>query len=173
VGSGIISTSSLLSIKVDDCLIKNCVYRFLNTDSNIIYVGRTSNIAERMRQHFCYGGHLSNECYGRTNKIEYIECNSHNEACILEIYLISKYKPKWNKSFNNDSDLSNSILHINEPDNWKTFNMKLLSYTHCYECCSFRDFETDTEFDNACYFDDTWKSYITEDDLLFIARHGS
>ena len=52
---------------------KYYVYRFLNNKNEIIYVGKSVNFINRMKQHFGSNGHLPKECYDNVDKIEYIE----------------------------------------------------------------------------------------------------
>ena len=39
--------------------MKNCVYRFLNKDNEIIYIGKTKDLDNRIKTH----EHLPKECY--------------------------------------------------------------------------------------------------------------
>ena len=50
------------------------VYRFLNSEGKIIYIGKTVNIKNRMQQHFSKG-HLPAECYRNVARIEYKKYN--------------------------------------------------------------------------------------------------
>lgn len=77
------------------------VYRFINIHNQIIYVGRTNNIVRRIRnEHFSKSGrgHLPQECYNETARVEYAEVKSHNESKMYELYYIEKYHPKYNQS---------------------------------------------------------------------------
>lgn len=94
-----------------------CIYRFLDKDNNIIYVGKTVDLVNRMTTHFS-GGHLDESCYEQVNKIEYIKCENQADMNIKEIYFINKYKPKFNTKdlykgevYNSDYD---SIVWDNE-----------------------------------------------------------
>lgn len=71
------------------------MYRFLNKDGEIIYIGRTINIHQRINQHKTTGG-VINRANDEVNNIEYVKCSSHTEMVMLELYLIDKYKPKYN-----------------------------------------------------------------------------
>lgn len=75
------------------------VYRFKHYLTNeIIYIGKTNrNIKSRINEHFSKKGHLSRKCYKSVGKIEYIEVKSDADARLVELYLINKYKPKYNK----------------------------------------------------------------------------
>ena len=73
------------------------VYRFLDSKGNIIYVGKTVNINNRMQQHFSDKGHLPKECYNSVAKIEYQKYKTESDSLIMETYYITKYSPKYNK----------------------------------------------------------------------------
>ena len=73
--------------------LSNCVYRFLDKDEKIIYVGKTKQLNNRMRGH----KHLPDTCYKECRWIEYIQFKNESEMGIAEIYFINKYKPKYNK----------------------------------------------------------------------------
>ena len=72
------------------------VYRFLDSKGNIIYVGKTVNMDNRMQSHFTKG-HLSKECYNSVAKIEYQKYKTESDSLIMETYYITKYSPKFNK----------------------------------------------------------------------------
>lgn len=72
----------------------NCVYRFLNINNEIIYIGKAKNLKERLRGHT----HLSKECYTNTHKIQYITFNNEADMSTAEIYYINKYKPEYNSA---------------------------------------------------------------------------
>lgn len=93
---------------------KYYVYKFLNDNQEVLYVGKTTNLKDRMFKHF-NSGHLSPECYSEVSSIRYIECKTDLEMTIKEIYFIDKYKPKYNSVFVNDE----SMDPIEEFDNIK------------------------------------------------------
>ena len=73
------------------------IYRFLDINSNIIYVGKTSQILDkRISQHFSKG-HLPRECYKSIARIEYQKYKTESDALIMETYYITKDNPKYNK----------------------------------------------------------------------------
>ena len=72
------------------------VYKFLDQDNNIIYIGRTTGLERRMKEHKL-NGHLSQECYDKVNKIFYSKLGSNVDMKIYESYYISKYKPIYNE----------------------------------------------------------------------------
>jgi hypothetical protein len=74
------------------------VYRFLNKDDETIYIGRTNNLKRRLElDHFTKHGHLDQECYDQTERIEFMNLISEGEMKIYETYLINKYNPIYNK----------------------------------------------------------------------------
>ena len=72
------------------------VYRFLDSKGNIIYIGKTVNMDNRMQSHFTKG-HLPKECYNSVAKIEYQKYKTESDSLIMETYYITKYSPKYNK----------------------------------------------------------------------------
>lgn len=97
---------------------KYYVYRFLNKDNIIIYVGRTGNLYQRFLQH----DHLTDE----VSKIEYIECDSEAEMVWKEIYYINLY---YNNLSTNISDvyLNGKMKDIGLGDKWKRYKFKYQS----------------------------------------------
>ena len=88
---------------------KYYVYRFLNKDNIITYVGRTVDLYKRFLQH----DHLTDE----VSKIEYIECDSEAEMAWKEIYYINLY---YNELTTNISDvyLGGKMKDIGLNDKW-------------------------------------------------------
>lgn len=71
------------------------VYRFLNKNNEIIYIGKTVELKIRLRTHFYYNCEdwKKEVCY-----IEYSKLKDGATMSIYEIYYIDRYKPKYNKS---------------------------------------------------------------------------
>ena len=93
------------------------IYRFIDCDNNIIYVGKTSQtLDKRISQHFTKG-HLSRECYRSIVRIEYQKYKTESDALIMETYYITKDNPKYNK-LQKSRDLPTLDLDINE---WKLY----------------------------------------------------
>lgn len=95
------------------------VYRFLDANENVIYVGKTADIRERMYQHFSEVGHLPKECYDKVHKIEYLETKDSVDGTIIEKYLINEFRPMFNSDYVN-SDIIYS-LNSNEFA-WKIYD---------------------------------------------------
>ena len=77
------------------------LYAFESIEGEIVYIGKSNNLAKRIPQ--SYGEKWSNfDCEGEyINRILYYEESEANIG-VLEMYLISKYKPKFNKDGNTD-----------------------------------------------------------------------
>lgn len=103
---------------------KSYVYRFINSDEKIIYVGKTNNLDRRYVQHFNKKGHLPSECYNSVWKIEYIKTDTELNALLLETYYINKYRPQYNKL--NKTYKATSTENVNLKDinsNWRTYRV--------------------------------------------------
>lgn len=102
-------------------------YRFLDDTAQTIYIGSSKNIHRRLfSQHF-KRGHLPKECYDSTAKIEIIKTKDYPTALALEIYLIDKYIPKFNKK-DKRKDIFNSTKFENI-DYYKSLEKWKLYYT--------------------------------------------
>ena len=94
------------------------VYKFIDYDDNIIYIGKTNNIERRMQQHF-FNGHLDKSCYDNVHKIFFIKIDGKTNMDMMETFLINKYHPKYNedKQFNELLDFhKNEFLNYTEPE---------------------------------------------------------
>lgn len=80
------------------------IYRFRDSEGNILYVGKTTNLNLRILTHF-NNGHLPSECYERTSFIEYAICETENDMSIYELYYISKNKPVYNVLDKNETTI--------------------------------------------------------------------
>lgn len=98
------------------------VYRFLNENDDILYVGKTRQlIKKRMRDHFGSQGHLSTECYSEVANVEYLKLGSRMEMDIVEIYYINKYKPLFNVHLKYEENLT---VHLGEHV-WERLDFKV------------------------------------------------
>lgn len=78
------------------------VYFFLNKYDNVIYIGKTKNLKQRMLSH----NHLPIYCYTSIAEIFYIEFETEFDSEIMEKLWIAKYKPTYNEVY---SDKESSI----------------------------------------------------------------
>lgn len=77
---------------------KNCIYRFLNCDDEIIYIGKATDLDNRFKG--SNHNHLPTQCYIETHKIEFTSFDTEYEMDLAERYYIPKYKPKYNTQLN-------------------------------------------------------------------------
>lgn len=103
------------------------VYMFLNEDDDVIYVGRTDNTRDRIANgHFKGSGHLKKSCYKETKRVVYAPLNNKNETMIYELYYISKFRPKYNKTHNDDKQTKGFDMKISDSHlSWKEFKLIL------------------------------------------------
>lgn len=103
---------------------KSYVYRFIDSNKKIIYVGKTNNLDKRYIQHFKKNGHLPKECYGSVWKIEYVKVDSELNALLLETYYINKFRPKYNKLNKTYRATSTDNVNLKEiNDTWRTYRI--------------------------------------------------
>lgn len=92
------------------------VYRFVNVDDVIIYVGKTSMPLEsRLKAHV----HLPEACYSQVKRVEFIVCESAAEMAIKEIYYINLYRD--NHPYFNILDLSEPVSGMELHDRWEVY----------------------------------------------------
>lgn len=111
------------NVKLDECMKfelsqKYYVYRFLSENS-IIYVGRSTNIHNRMKKHFTKG-HLPKQCYDSVDKIEYCVLDSEISMVMAELYFINKWKPIYNTA----DIYRGQVLNLQEFENlqWEIYD---------------------------------------------------
>lgn len=104
-----VSLNNASQYKLKEKIGIGCIYRFLDKDNNIIYVGKTINLERRLEQHFGKYGHLSKECYENVKKIEYIKIKKEINRSIEELYYINKYQPIFNIKDKNSGTTSIEI----------------------------------------------------------------
>jgi len=78
------------------------VYRLIDENNEIVYVGKTESLPTRTNQHFSKNSHLYPKVKGSKLRLQYIAMASTSLMQIREIYYINLYKPKYNTVFMND-----------------------------------------------------------------------
>ena len=98
---------------------KGYVYRFMSDKNQVLYVGKTVNMDQRMKHHFSKKSHLAHtDLYTRVQRIEYMTCKSEYEALQKELAYINFYKPKYNSA--------SKIRQLIDPpqgDKWKVYKI--------------------------------------------------
>ncbi|MBE6230127.1 MAG: excinuclease ABC subunit C [Bacteroidales bacterium] len=75
------------------------VYRFLNNEGIIIYIGKAKNLKKRVMQYFVDPGRLTRKTRVLVSKIadlEHTVVESEQDALLLENNLIKQYQPRYN-----------------------------------------------------------------------------
>jgi len=86
------------------------VYKFVDDNNQIIYIGKTIRLLARMVQHFQTDSHLTDECYDNVKYVFYSLLKTNAEMDIYEIYLIDKYRPQYNQKSVYEQDEMSSIV---------------------------------------------------------------
>ena len=72
--------------------------------STRLYIGKASNIRERVKNHFQQPSFRDNLFINQARRIGFLKTDSEIEALILEADLIKKYKPKYNIVWRDDKN---------------------------------------------------------------------
>lgn len=102
------------------------VYRFINKNGAIIYVGKTNDLDNRIYTHI-NDGHLPLECYSQVYKIQYLIFKTKVDMDIAELYFINKFKPLYNKL-----DKEFNPIEIEFQNEFKWLNYEKLDFTSMY-----------------------------------------
>lgn len=77
---------------------KYYIYKFTNKNGDILYIGKTINLKDRLKKHLS-GTNQTNsklKLYKEFKEIYYYECKNEKEMNELELYYIKLYKPQYN-----------------------------------------------------------------------------
>lgn len=105
----------------------NYIYRFLDINNKIIYIGKTTDLLQRIKNH----SHLPSECYKSIKSISYIILSTELEMDILELLLINYYQPLYNslsKYENNDLVQLNYYLKCFDLKNKEWFELNKIFF---------------------------------------------
>lgn len=110
-------TASALQSKLDHLPAQAGVYLFKNAKGEILYVGKASVLAHRVRSYFQKGGDPSPKTrllLGQIEDFETIVTGSELEALILESNLIKRHRPKFNVILRDDKQYPYLRLPVRE-----------------------------------------------------------
>jgi len=79
------------------------VYVF-KKDREFLYIGKASNLKERVKNHFSQPAYRDGLFLDKVKKIGFIKTDSEIEALILEANLIKKYQPRYNIAWKDDKN---------------------------------------------------------------------
>ncbi len=74
------------------------VYRMLNSNNEILYVGKAKNLPNRLKSYVSERNHIirTERMLAQTRRLEVTTTTNESEALLLEANLIKKFKPKFN-----------------------------------------------------------------------------
>ena len=96
--------------------MKNCIYKFINRDNEVIYIGKAKDLKNRLINH----KHLPKECYEELAYIMYASFDTEHEMDFAERYYIQKINPRYNTILSDKpisfecEDLDNKIFNAYE-----------------------------------------------------------
>jgi hypothetical protein len=102
--------------------MESIVYMFLNSNKEILYIGKTTSINQRMSQHFG----TKDDWKQQIKYIKLFYFQNPIDMSIYEIYWINKYNPPYNKA---DNFIGyDSLIYLNENIPNKTFSIQEFNY---------------------------------------------
>jgi excinuclease ABC subunit C len=87
------------------------VYKYFDSEGNVIYVGKAKNLRNRVKSYFRIkfdGDTKTKALVENISNVEYVEVSTELEALILEEKLVKKYQPRYNILLKDDK----SFLYI-------------------------------------------------------------
>ncbi len=99
-------SSSILKSKISNLPKKPGVYKFLNKDGGIIYIGKAKNLRSRVGQYFQGSDERPQIPYlmEEAADFDYTVVNNELESLYLESTLIKTYRPKYNIMLRDDKN---------------------------------------------------------------------
>lgn len=104
-----------LKEKVQGLPMKPGIYKFLDIDGRIIYIGKSKGLRSRVMSYFNtqHEWNKLKRLVFNIQDIEHIATDTHLEAKILECVLIKKHKPMYNAQFTKDKNYRYIIIQDN------------------------------------------------------------
>ena len=96
------------------------IYKFINKEGEVIYVGQTKNIKDRLMTHL-RTNFICEECYKEIEVIEHSKIEDLYNPLYVERYFITKYNPKYNTKDYFDEFKENKEF---EKMKWEVINYK-------------------------------------------------
>lgn len=151
------------------------VYRFLDENQNVIYIGKTRQLRNRVWQHLHNKSNIPYEGIKQVYNIEYIEFETECDMSIVEIYLINYYKPQYNT----DSKGDLGKIHIDIPNKWIQLNIHdniIPSKNITYDDDIYLQYEYSIKFNKELFTNEQLTTFInthenkelTDDDLKIL-----
>lgn len=112
LSDNILSGKELIRARLEEVPIQPGVYRMLDIDKKIIYIGKAKNLKNRLKQ---YTGDLEGKNLTMISLVYYLEysvTDSESSALLLEGQLIKKFKPTFNILLKDDKSFPYIKLRI-------------------------------------------------------------
>ena len=94
------------------------VYRMLNSNNEVLYVGKAKNLPNRLKSYISEKSHIirTERMLSQTKKLEITTTSNESEALLLEANLIKKFKPRFNILLRDDKSFP--FIFIGNQDKW-------------------------------------------------------
>ena len=105
------------------------VYTFKDVDGAVIYIGKASNLRNRVKSYFKYTPNLPEKTarlVERVDKIEFVITESEIAALVLECQQIKKYRPAYNILLKDDKSFP--YIKIDVKNEWPTISITRRRY---------------------------------------------
>lgn len=141
------------------------VYRLLDENNKILYVGKSKRLNHRIYEHIHGRTNIGIECMLKIKKVEFLEFYHECDMNIFEICAICKFKPPYNTE--NKSEMS--LFEIDIPKDWNQLDIKTFEQTIILDPLG--DTTEHTVMTNNCYFN---KEILLNEELSrFINEHNN
>lgn len=110
-------TSPLITAQLKQLPYRPGVYLFKDAGGGILYVGKATRLRNRVRSYFAGAGKLTaklERMVSRVDDIDFFVTNSEQEALILEMNLIKRYRPHFNVRLKDDKTFPFLKITLNE-----------------------------------------------------------
>ena len=93
------------------------VYRMLDAEGNVIYVGKARNLKARVSNYARLGGHTNRigRMIATTASMEFVSVATEAEALLLEANLIKRFRPRFNVLMRDDKSFPYILIARDKP----------------------------------------------------------
>ena len=105
------------------------IYLFKDSNETVIYVGKASNLRNRVKSYFQQASNFpdkTQQLISKVDKIEFVVTESDVAALILECQQIKKYRPRYNVLLKDDKSFP--YIKIDVKNEWPTINITRRRY---------------------------------------------
>ncbi len=110
-------TNNLIKEQLKQLPAKSGVYLMRDAEGNILYVGKSANLRNRVRSYFTSKHKLSpklQRLIARVNDLDFFVTTSEQEALILELNLVKRHRPIYNVRLKDDKTFPYLKIDISE-----------------------------------------------------------